>query len=54
MQSDRECLDDALRGGDPEWARAVMTSHIANARAVMVRAARVQTADEVAREEESA
>ena len=44
----------ALRAGDPEWARAVMTSHIANARAVMVRAARVQTADEVAREEESA
>lgn len=44
----------ALRAGDPEWARAVMTSHIANARAVMVRAARVQTADQVAREEESA
>jgi DNA-binding GntR family transcriptional regulator len=44
----------ALRAGDPEWARAVMTSHIANARAVMVQAARVQTADEAAREEESA
>ena len=40
----------ALRAGDPEWARAVMTSHIANARAVMVRAARQQTA----REEETA
>ena len=34
----------ALRAGDAEWARAVMTSHIANARAVMVRAARLQTA----------
>ena len=44
----------ALRAGDPEWARAVMTSHIANARAVMVRAARVQMADQAAREEESA
>src|SRR3712207_3085317 len=40
----------ALRAGDPEWARAVMTSHIANARAVMVRAARLQ----VTREEETA
>jgi DNA-binding GntR family transcriptional regulator len=29
----------ALRAGDPEWARAVMTAHIHNARAVMVRAA---------------
>jgi DNA-binding GntR family transcriptional regulator len=44
----------ALRAGDPEWARAVMTSHIANARAVMVRAARVRMADQAAREEESA
>ena len=44
----------ALRAGDPEWARAVMTSHIANARAVMVRAARLQTADPAARGEESA
>ncbi|WP_245821230.1 GntR family transcriptional regulator [Geodermatophilus pulveris] len=34
----------AFRAGDPGWARAVMTSHIANARAVMVRAARLQTA----------
>jgi DNA-binding GntR family transcriptional regulator len=30
----------ALRAGDPPWARAVMTAHIHNARAVMVRAAR--------------
>jgi DNA-binding GntR family transcriptional regulator len=30
----------ALRAGDPQWARAVMTAHIHNARAVMVRAAR--------------
>ena len=29
----------ALRAGDPTWARAVMTAHIHNARAVMVRAA---------------
>jgi DNA-binding GntR family transcriptional regulator len=40
----------ALRAGDPDWARAVMTSHIANARAVMVRAARLQGT----REEETA
>jgi DNA-binding GntR family transcriptional regulator len=33
---------DAVRAGDPEWAQAVMTAHIRNARAVMVRAARVQ------------
>ena len=44
----------AIRAGDPEWARAVMTSHIANARAVMVRAARQQTTKQPAREEESA
>lgn len=30
----------AVRTGDPAWARAVMTAHIHNARAVMVRAAR--------------
>ena len=30
----------ALRAGDPAWAQAVMTAHILNARAVMVRAAR--------------
>ena len=29
----------AIRAGDPTWARAVMTAHIHNARAVMVRAA---------------
>jgi len=29
----------AVRAGDPTWARAVMTAHIHNARAVMVRAA---------------
>jgi DNA-binding GntR family transcriptional regulator len=33
----------AIRAGDVGWARAVMTSHIANARAVMVRAARQQS-----------
>jgi DNA-binding GntR family transcriptional regulator len=33
----------ALRAGDAEWARAVMTAHIRNARAVMVRAATEQT-----------
>ncbi|WP_233517814.1 GntR family transcriptional regulator [Geodermatophilus marinus] len=40
----------AVRAGDADWARAVMTAHIANARAVMVRAAR----DHATREEESA
>jgi len=44
----------ALRAGDPEWARAVMTSHIANARAVMVRAARQQATENASREEETA
>src|SRR5215217_9214467 len=34
----------AVRAGDPGWARAVMTAHISNARAVMVRAATAQTA----------
>ena len=29
----------AVRAGDPAWAQAVMTAHIRNARAVMVRAA---------------
>lgn len=33
---------DAVRAGDPEWAQAVMTAHIRNARAVMVRAAMEQ------------
>ncbi|CCG04270.1 GntR family transcriptional regulator [Blastococcus saxobsidens] len=32
----------AVRARDPEWARAVMTAHISNARAVMVRAATAQ------------
>ncbi|PRY39398.1 GntR family transcriptional regulator [Geodermatophilus tzadiensis] len=44
----------ALRAGDPDWARAVMTSHIANARAVMVRAARLQTTATATPEEETA
>ncbi|MGY1653377.1 GntR family transcriptional regulator [Geodermatophilus sp. SYSU D01119] len=44
----------ALRAGDPEWARAVMTSHIANARAVMVRAARLQATHPATRTEETA
>ena len=42
----------AVRAGDPAWARAVMTSHIANARAVMVRAARLQAT--AIRQEETA
>jgi DNA-binding GntR family transcriptional regulator len=33
----------AIRAGDPAWAQAVMTAHISNARAVMVRAARQST-----------
>jgi DNA-binding GntR family transcriptional regulator len=32
----------AIRAGDPTWAQAVMTAHIHNARAVMLRAAREQ------------
>jgi DNA-binding GntR family transcriptional regulator len=32
----------AIRAGDPTWAQAVMTAHIHNARAVMLRAARAQ------------
>lgn len=32
----------ALRARDPEWAQAVMTAHIRNARTVMVRAAQQQ------------
>ncbi|MGY1619006.1 GntR family transcriptional regulator [Geodermatophilus sp. SYSU D00691] len=38
----------AVRAGDAEWARAVMTAHISNARAVMVRAAREQAREEEA------
>ncbi|MGZ4509238.1 MAG: GntR family transcriptional regulator [Blastococcus sp.] len=34
----------ALHAGDPAWAQAVMTAHISNARAVMVRAAQAATA----------
>jgi DNA-binding GntR family transcriptional regulator len=33
----------AVRAGDPVWAQAVMTAHIHNARAVMVRVAREET-----------
>ena len=44
----------AVRAGDPEWARAVMTSHIANARAVMVLAARLQATEKATRAEETA
>lgn len=36
----------AMRARDPAWARAVMTAHISNARAVMVGAARRLTAPE--------
>jgi DNA-binding GntR family transcriptional regulator len=32
----------AMRAGDPTWAQAVMTAHIHNARAVMLRAAHEQ------------
>jgi DNA-binding GntR family transcriptional regulator len=39
----------AVRAGDAEWAKAVMTAHISNARAVMVRAAR----EHAPREEEA-
>lgn len=38
----------AVRAGDASWARAVMTAHISNARAVMVRAAQ-----DAVREEEA-
>jgi len=43
----------ALRAGDPAWAQAVMTAHISNARAVMVRAATAQTAQQLEPEEAS-
>jgi DNA-binding GntR family transcriptional regulator len=39
----------AVRTGDPAWAQAVMTAHICNARAVMVRAA----GEQAPREEEA-
>jgi DNA-binding GntR family transcriptional regulator len=35
----------AIRAGDPAWAQAVMTAHIHNARAVMVRAAQPEGTD---------
>jgi DNA-binding GntR family transcriptional regulator len=35
----------AIRAGDPTWAQAVMTAHIHNARAVMLRAAREHEED---------
>ena len=43
----------ALRAGDPGWAQAVMTAHISNARAVMVREATAQTAQHPSTEEAS-
>jgi DNA-binding GntR family transcriptional regulator len=43
----------AVRAGDPGWARAVMTAHICNARAVMVRAAIAQTEQHPSDEEAS-
>jgi DNA-binding GntR family transcriptional regulator len=43
----------AMRAGDPGWAQAVMTAHIANARAVMVRAATASTAQDARTKEAS-
>lgn len=43
----------AMRAGDPGWARAVMTAHISNARAVMVRAAGAATTHDPSDEEAS-
>jgi DNA-binding GntR family transcriptional regulator len=45
----------AVRAGDAGWARAVMTAHIRNARAVMVRAARAahESEHEQERQEEA-
>jgi DNA-binding GntR family transcriptional regulator len=43
----------AIRAGDASWAQAVMTAHICNARAVMVRAATAQTALDPSTEEAS-
>ena len=40
----------AVRAGDPLWAQAVMTAHISNARAVMVRAATAQTTAQTAQQ----
>ena len=36
----------AVRAGDPAWAQAVMTAHLSNARAVMVRAATARIAQD--------
>lgn len=41
----------AVRARDPEWAQAVMTAHIRNARAVMIGAARAGQADRETRED---
>ncbi len=41
---------DAVRAGDPTWAQAVMTAHIHNARAVMVRAIAAETSPETSPE----
>jgi len=43
----------ALRAGDARWAEAVMTAHISNARAVMVRAATAVTTQDPSDEEAS-
>ena len=43
----------AVRAGDPAWAQAVMTAHLSNARAVMVRAATAVTAQDPSTEEAS-
>ena len=43
----------ALDAGDPAWAQAVMTAHISNARAVMVRAATAVTTQDHSAEEAS-
>ena len=43
----------ALRASDPGWAQAVMTAHICNARAVMVRAATAVTTQNPSAEEAS-
>lgn len=44
---------DAVRAGDPVWAQAVMTAHIHNARAVMVRATPRETRPEPIDHEET-
>jgi DNA-binding GntR family transcriptional regulator len=43
----------AVRAGDAAWAQAVMTAHISNARAVMLRAAGEQSATQQPHEEAS-